>query len=100
MRNAFITSCLCRVLPWNVRFLYRSLDCGWTLDLVVGQLVIVELKAVEKVERIHEEQVLTYGNYQTSGWVYLLTSTFRYSRIASIALLTVDKLSVPFVPLW
>jgi GxxExxY protein len=30
------------------------------LDLLVGNLVIVELKSVEKIEGIHEAQLLTY----------------------------------------
>ena len=30
------------------------------LDIVVGGLVILELKAIEKVDPIHEAQLLTY----------------------------------------
>lgn len=37
-----------------------SVGCGYRLDLLVGNLVIVELKAVEKIHPIHEVQVLTY----------------------------------------
>jgi GxxExxY protein len=37
-----------------------SLDCGYRLDLVVGELVIVEVKAVAKVLPIHRAQVMTY----------------------------------------
>lgn len=37
-----------------------SVDCGFRLDLVVNGLVIVELKSVERLERIHDAQVLTY----------------------------------------
>ncbi|MCE9563204.1 MAG: GxxExxY protein [Planctomycetes bacterium] len=42
--------------------LYRGMrvDCGFRLDLLVNGLVIVELKAVEKLDRIHEAQVNTY----------------------------------------
>ncbi len=36
------------------------LDCGFRLDLVVDDLVIVELKAVNQLEPIHEAQLLTY----------------------------------------
>lgn len=36
------------------------LDCGYRLDLVVAGLIIVELKAVERLESIHEAQLLTY----------------------------------------
>ena len=37
-----------------------SLDCGFRLDLLVEDLVIVELKTVEKIQPIHEAQLLTY----------------------------------------
>jgi GxxExxY protein len=37
-----------------------TLDAGYRLDLVVGDAVIVEVKAVEALSRLHEAQVLTY----------------------------------------
>ena len=41
---------------------YRGvlLDCGYRLDLLVENQVIVEVKAVEKIELIHEAQLLSY----------------------------------------
>ena len=36
------------------------LDCGFRLDIVVENLVIVELKTVDKLKAIHEAQLLTY----------------------------------------
>ena len=41
---------------------YRGVrvDCGFRLDLRVNSLVIVELKAVERLESVHEAQVLSY----------------------------------------
>ena len=36
------------------------LDCGYKLDLIVRDEVIVELKAIEKLLPIHEAQLLTY----------------------------------------
>jgi GxxExxY protein len=36
------------------------LDCGFRIDLLVGDLVIVELKSVESLTSIHEAQMLTY----------------------------------------
>jgi GxxExxY protein len=38
----------------------KSLDCGYRLDLVVEGLVIVELKAIDRLEPIHTAQILTY----------------------------------------
>lgn len=37
-----------------------SLDCGYRLDLVVAEAVVVELKSVERLDPIHEAQLLTY----------------------------------------
>ena len=37
-----------------------KLDCGYRLDLVVEEKIIIELKAVEGLLPIHEAQVLTY----------------------------------------
>ncbi len=41
---------------------YRGtqLDCGYKIDLLVDDRVIVELKCVERVERIHKMQLLSY----------------------------------------
>jgi GxxExxY protein len=35
-------------------------ECGYRIDLLVEKQVVVELKAVEKLERIHEAQLLSY----------------------------------------
>jgi GxxExxY protein len=37
-----------------------NLDCNFRLDILVDDLVIVELKAFERVEPIFEAQLLTY----------------------------------------
>jgi GxxExxY protein len=37
-----------------------SLDCGYRIDLLVDDSIIVELKAVEKLLPIHEAQLLSY----------------------------------------
>jgi GxxExxY protein len=36
------------------------LDCGYRIDLVVGNRVIVELKSVHEILPVHEAQLLTY----------------------------------------
>jgi GxxExxY protein len=60
-----------RQVPLPIRYKDKNLDCGYRLDLVVGQLVIVELKAVERIEPIHEAQVLTYFRL-SNLWLGLL----------------------------
>jgi GxxExxY protein len=37
-----------------------KLDCGYRMDLVVEDLVIVEIKAVERIMPVHEAQLLSY----------------------------------------
>ena len=36
------------------------LDAGYRLDLVVNRSVVVEVKSVEALSRLHEAQLLTY----------------------------------------
>jgi GxxExxY protein len=63
--------CLCRELelrginferqvPLPLNYKGLKLDCGYRLDLLVEDKVIVELKTVEAIAPIHEAQMLTY----------------------------------------
>lgn len=47
-----------KALP--VKYREIQLDCGYRIDLLVEDSVIVELKAVERLEAIHEAQLLSY----------------------------------------
>jgi GxxExxY protein len=47
-------------MPLQMEYKGHLLDCAYRLDLVVDKLVIVELKSVEKIEGVHEAQLLTY----------------------------------------
>ena len=49
-----------RQKPIPVVYKGIRLDCGFRVDLLVGGLVIVELKAVDLLMPIHQAQVLTY----------------------------------------
>ena len=60
-----------RQVPLPICYKGRNLDCGYRLDLVVGRLVIVEFKAVEKIEPIHQAQLLTYPKL-SDLWLGLL----------------------------
>ena len=64
-------ACLCHELtlrkisfarqqPLPVEYKGKRLDCGYRLDVVVEHVVILELKACEKIEAIHKAQLLTY----------------------------------------
>ena len=49
-----------RQKPLAVVYKGITLDCGYKLDIVVDDKVILELKSVNKIESIHEAQLLTY----------------------------------------
>lgn len=49
-----------RQVQLPVRYKEVLLNCGYRLDLVVAEAVVVELKAVERLEPVHESQLLTY----------------------------------------
>jgi GxxExxY protein len=38
----------------------QTLDCGYRLDLVIEEVVVVEVKAIERFERVHFAQLLSY----------------------------------------
>jgi GxxExxY protein len=46
-----------------------NLDCGYKLDLLVEDTVILELKCVDRIASIHEAQLLTYMKLLKSRWV-------------------------------
>jgi len=63
--------CLCRELdlrglrfqrqvPLPVTYKGVELDCGYRLDILVEDKVILELKSIKEIEPIHEAQLLTY----------------------------------------
>lgn len=37
-----------------------KLDCGYRMDVVVDNRVVVELKCIDQIASIHEAQLLTY----------------------------------------
>jgi GxxExxY protein len=69
--------CLCKELtirgipfehqrPLPVEYKGVRVDCGYRLDLLVQDLVVVELKAVDELLPIHEAQLMTY--LKLGGW--------------------------------
>jgi GxxExxY protein len=49
-----------RQKPLPVVYRGRTLDCGYRIDLLVQSRVVVEVKAVERLERVHGAQVVSY----------------------------------------
>ncbi len=63
--------CFCRELslrgiqfeyqkPMPITYKGMKLDCGYRIDLLVEGVLVIEIKAVEKLLPIHEAQLLTY----------------------------------------
>ncbi len=47
---------------WHLPLVYKDieLDCGYRLDFLVEDALVIELKSVEKLLPIHEAQLLSY----------------------------------------
>ena len=52
--------------PLPVTYKGLRLDCGYRLDLLVADEVVVEVKAIERLAPVHEAQLLTY--LRLGGW--------------------------------
>jgi GxxExxY protein len=46
--------------PLPVEYKGIKLDCGYRLDILAEDRLIIELKAVEEIKGIHKSQLLTY----------------------------------------
>ena len=54
--------------PMPLAFEGIELDCGYRIDLLVENEIVLELKSVKKIEDIHLAQILTYmklGKFKT-----------------------------------
>jgi GxxExxY protein len=52
-----------RQKPVPVVYKEVRLECGYRIDILVNDMVIVELKSVDALARIHEAQILTYMRF-------------------------------------
>lgn len=55
-----------REFPLPLSYKGIRLECGYRLDLLVGDAVVVEIKSVEALTSIHDAQLLTY--LKLGGW--------------------------------
>ena len=53
-------------LPLPVQYKGLKLECGYRVDMLVADTVVVEVKAVERMVPVHEAQLLTY--LRLGGW--------------------------------
>lgn len=49
-----------RQVELPVEYKEVKLDCGYRIDLLVAEAVVLELKCVDKILPVHEAQLLTY----------------------------------------
>lgn len=68
-----------RQIAVPVVYRHVRLDLGFRLDLLVGSLVVVELKAIERLLPVHEAQLLTY--LKLSGYRLGILINFNVARI-------------------
>jgi GxxExxY protein len=47
-------------VPMPIHYDGITLDMGYRVDIIVEKLVMVELKSVEEVAKVHKKQLLTY----------------------------------------
>jgi GxxExxY protein len=66
-----------RQVPLPVSYKSLQLDCGYRLDFLVERTVVLELKAVEDLQPIHQAQLLTY--LKLGGWPIGLLINFNVS---------------------
>jgi GxxExxY protein len=68
-------------VPVPIRYKGFQLDAGYRIDLLVQDKVIVEMKAVEKIQPIHTAQVLTY--LKMTGLKMALILNFNVEKMRS-----------------
>ena len=70
LESAYL-KCLCHELslrgipfkcehPLPIKYKGLFLDCGYKIDLLIAEKVVIELKSVEKLIPVHEAQLLSY----------------------------------------
>ncbi len=70
-----------RQVPLPVNYKGRWLDCGYRLDILVDDAVVVEIKALEQLLPIHEAQLLTYlklGEWQVGLLINFNTTMLKH----------------------
>lgn len=82
--------CLCRELslrkikftrqhPVPIEYKNTKLDCGYRLDLLIENSIVLEIKSVEKLMPVHGAQLLTY--LRLGQWKIGLLINFNVLRL-------------------
>jgi GxxExxY protein len=69
-------------LQWPLPVEYKGirLDCGYRVDILVEDTLVLELKCVEQIKDIHEAQLLTYMKLAGTGIGLLINFNVRRLR--------------------
>lgn len=46
--------------PIHIKYKGVILNCGYRADLIIENRLLIELKAVEQINKLHEAQIITY----------------------------------------
>jgi GxxExxY protein len=49
-----------RQVPQSILYKQTRLDCGYRMDIVAERELVIEVKSVERLQPIHDAQILTY----------------------------------------
>ena len=71
--------CFERQVPMSVRYKNLALDCGYRADIVVGGMILVEIKAIDSLLPIHDAQLLSY--LKLGGWKIGLLINFNVEML-------------------
>jgi len=69
-------------LQWPLPVEYKGirLDCGYRVDILVEDILILELRCMEQIKDIHEAQLLTYMKLAGTGTGLLINFNVRRLR--------------------
>lgn len=90
MLESVYEECLCKELslrkikftrqqPVPVEYKNTKLECGYRLDLLVEDTVVIEVKSIQKLAPIHEAQLLSY--LRLGEWQVGLLINFNVLRL-------------------
>jgi GxxExxY protein len=63
-----------------VEYKGTKLDCGYRVDLLVDNKIIVELKSIDRILPIHEAQLLTYMKLADVSIGLLMNFNVKYMK--------------------
>ncbi len=69
-------------VPLPLTYRRLKLDCGYRLDILVNDAVIVDVKSVSDLAPIHDAQLLSYLKIPAAKYAYCSTSMLKSSNTA------------------